>query len=900
MALPSLPQHQDHDPDSESSPIPATPHRSPAISADEPGPHFLDETQPHMMTPLIGRESEIALLLEKWTAAKNGTRQTVLLCGEAGVGKSRLVYTLKTQLTADPHFVMVCKGSPLHTQSALYPIADGLERFLGFSREDSSDKKLNRLEGALHQQALDLKETVPFLAALLSIPLSADRYPPLTLSPEMQKKQSFKTVLAFLVALASRQTVLLIVEDIHWIDPSTMAFLTFLREQTTPARLYTLLTYRPSFVSPWTGNSEQTEITLTRLSPNQGRRMIRNLTGNRALPEAVMEKIVTTTDGVPLFVEELTQMVLESGQLQDRGDHYTFTGPLASLVLPTTLQGALMARLDRLGKAKTIAQMGATIGREFLYDLLRAVSNLDDTTLHAELKRLVSVQLLFQQGTDSKTVYTFKHALIQDIAYQSLQKRDQHRYHQQISHALIERFPDIAASQPELLAQHFFEADMPSEAVDWWIRAGRHALEKSANAEAIGHFETALRLLAHLPNSPENRNRELAVQMGLGPALCATLGYAAAEVERAFGRANKLCRGMGDVPQMFPIQWGLWAFYVVRAALHRAGETAQTMMRIAQAKGNPNLLLEAHFSVGLTHYFLGQPAQALLHLRQVIALDSPERDRSFTYQSGQDAGVCGLTYAGLTLWQLGYLDEAREMSRNAVDLARRINHPFSLAYALNFAGWLGQMCRNTEEAANCSHEEIDLSVKQGFFWVSLGSVIYGWAEAEQGQVDAGLTRIEQGLSAYRGAGARLSQTYQLALWAETLLRAKRPEEGLRRTDEALASIEETGEHFWEGELHRVRGLLTLALPSCRRDDALTSLRKAVEIAQRQQAPMAILRAASDMARIAAGSDEQDEARALLAKTLPLFANTKGDFSDLREARGLFANRTAGSSSASAH
>jgi predicted ATPase len=783
----------------------------------------------------------------------------------------------------------------LHTQSALYPIIDLLERFLRLAPKDPPDRKLDTLENTLRQHHLNLEETVPFLAALLSIPLPADRYPPLILSPEMQKKQSFKAVLTLLFTLSSQQPVLFIVEDIHWIDPSTLELLTLLVEQRTPARLYTLFTYRPVFVPPWTSSLGLTQITLIHLSPDQARLMIHSLANDKALPAEVIQQIVMTTDGVPLFIEEMTRMILESGQLKDRGDRYELIGSLASLALPTTLQGSMMARLDRLGEGKAIAQMGATIGREFLYDLLHAISNLDEAMLNAELKRLVDVQLLYQQGVHPKTIYTFKHALIQDIAYQSLQKSDQNLYHQRISNVMIERFPEIVENQPELLAQHFFEADMPSKAVDWWLRAGHHAIQQSANTEAIGHLEMALRLLANLPDSPENRHRELVAQMSLGPALCATRGYAAVEVERAFGRAYALCQGMSDGLRLFSIQWGLWAFYVVRAELHRAGETAQTMMRAAEAKGDPNLLLEAHFCVGLTHYFLGQPVAAIVHLRKGIALDLPERDRAFTFQSGQDAGVCGLTYAGLTLWQLGHLDEALEMSRKAIDLARRIQHPFSLAYALNFAGWLCQMCRNVEEAKAYSEEEIGLSKKQGFFWVSLGSVIYGWAVAKQGQVDAGLTSIDQGLGAYRGAGARLSQTYQLAIQAEALLRANRAEEGLRLVDEALASMEETGERFWEGELHRLRGLLFLALPSSRRDEALMSLRKAVEIARRQQAPMGILRAAIDLARMAAHSDEKDEARALLAETLSVFPPTKADFPDLCEAKALFADLTTGAS-----
>jgi class 3 adenylate cyclase/predicted ATPase len=853
-----------------------------------------NDTRRGIATPLVGRESEVALLLQRWGRVKNGEGQVVLLSGEGGVGKSRLLQSIREHVEKDAPTRLECRCSPYHMNSALYPVVDLLEYVMGFARKDSPDEKLQKLESTLRQYSSCLQETVPLFAALLSFPLSVDRYPQLTLTPQIQRQKSLEAILAMLLELASQKPMLFIVEDLHWIDPSTIELLTSIVKHGPTACIYTLFTSRPGFVSAWMDYPDLTRITLPRLPASDVESLIKGVTGGKPFPSEVVKQIVSKTDGVPLFVEELTKMVLESGQLRDHGDRYEWVGQLNSLAIPDTLQASLMARLDRLGEGKTVAQIGATIGRQFSYELLHAISDLDDSVLQNALGRLVDAQLLFCQGLHPNTTYIFKHALIQDVAYQSLLGRVRNLHHQRIARVLIDQFPEIAESQPERLAQHFSEGGLASEAVDWWLRAGGRALQKSANVEAIKHLDMALGLLANLPDNPENRNRELKVQMSLGPALCATKGYAAPEVERSFGRANVLCRDMSDASQIFPIQWGLWAFYVVRAAFDKAWETAQTMMRIAEAKGDANLLLEAHFAVGLTDYFQGRPVMALLHLREVIALDSPERDRSFTYQSGQDAGVCGLTYAGLALWQMGAVDEALEHSREAVDLARRIQHPFSLAYALNFAGWLHQMCGNVQEAQVLSDEEIDLSTKQGFFWVTLGLVIRGWAEATRGGTAAGLTMIHQGLGGFRGAGARLSQTYQLAIWAETLLRDGRAEEGLRLTDEALLCVEETGERFWESELHRLRCMLFLALSSSQRQEGLASVRKAVVIARKQASPMGMLRAALCLAKMAADVDERDEAHTLLAEILPTFDN-KTDFPDLCEARVLFTPQKNGAS-----
>jgi class 3 adenylate cyclase len=456
------------------------------------------------LTPLVGREQEIQLLLERWAQVKDGSGQVVLLSGEAGIGKSRLVQVLPEQVAAEPQaWLTPCQCSPYYQHSALYPIIDLLERVaLRFDREESVQQKCSKLEGFLVQYGLRLAETMPLFAALLSLPLSAD-YASLLLPPEQQKQQTLQAFLTILPCIAAQQPVLFVMEDLHWVDPTTLALLSLLVDQGPTARILALLTFRPDFDPPWTGRAHLTEITVNRLPRRQAMEVIRQVVHGKALPPEVVEQVVAKTDGVPLFVEELTKMVLESGLLQEREDHYALTGPLPPLAIPATLHDSLMARLDRLATVKGLAQLGATLGRAFSYELLQAVSRWDEETLRRGLHQLVEAEFLYQQGLPPHATYLFKHALIQDAAYQSLLRSTRQQHHQHIAQVLEARFPDICATQHELLAHHYTEAGVLAQAIPYWQRAGQRALERSANLEAEAHLTKGLEMLATLPDTPE-------------------------------------------------------------------------------------------------------------------------------------------------------------------------------------------------------------------------------------------------------------------------------------------------------------------------------------------------------------------------------------------------------------
>jgi predicted ATPase/class 3 adenylate cyclase len=613
------------------------------------------------LTPLVGWEQEVGLLRERWAQVKDGLGQVVLLNGEAGIGKSRLVQVLQEHVASEPQaWLTPCQCSPYYQNTALYPLIDLLERVaLRFEREESPAQKLRKLEGFLVQYGLPLAETVPLFAALLlpatasaeggaqrvfngapfpatasaeggaqrvfngapfpatasaeggaqrvfngapSLPLGTD-YAPLTGSPEQQKQQTLYALLTILLRIAAQQPVLFVMEDLHWVDPTTLDFLTLLVDQGPTARILVLLTCRPDFSSPWTGRSHLTQVTLARLPRRQAAEMTGQVAHRKALPPEVVEQVVAKTDGVPLFVEELTKMVLESGLLQEREERYELTGPLPPLAIPATLHDSLMARLDRLATVKGLAQLGATLGREFSYELLQAVSPWDEGTLRRGLQQLVEAEFLYQQGLPPQATFLFKHALIQDAAYQSLLKSTRQQYHQHIAQVLEARFPEICEMQPELLAHHLTEAGLYAQAIGYWQKAGQRAIERSANLEAIGHLTTGLDLLKTLPDTPARAQQELALHMALGTALVSAKGLSAPEVEHAYVRARELCQQVGDAPDLFPVLWGLSVTHVQQGKLQIARELAEQCLTLAQHLHDAALLLEAHTIVGSCLYF---------------------------------------------------------------------------------------------------------------------------------------------------------------------------------------------------------------------------------------------------------------------------------------------------------
>jgi class 3 adenylate cyclase len=467
----------------------------------------LDVAVTRGLTPLVGRESEVTLLQERWEQVKAGQGHVVLLMGDAGIGKSRLVQTLKDHVANEPHTCWECRSSEYSQNTALFPLTDLFQRLLQFQSEDTPDEKFGKLEQMLSQYRLPLEESVPLFAPLLSLPIPEDTYPQLQLSPQRQRQKALETLVAILQEHAERQPVLFILEDLHWTDPSTLELLNLVIEQIPTTSILTVLTCRPTFQPSWSHRSYVTEVSVTRLAQPQVARMVERVAGGKTFPDEVLQQIVQRTDGVPLFIEEMTKTVLESGVLKETHEHYELAGSLTTLAIPSTLHDSLMARLDRLMTAKVIAQLGAVMGRQFPYAWLQAVSQLDAATLQRELGRLVEAELVYQRGLPPQATYTFKHALIQDAAYESLLKSTRQQYHQRIAQVLEAQFPETAEAQPELVAHHYTETGLTEQAVGYWQKAGQRAIERSAHMEAISHLTKGLELLQTLPETHERVQR---------------------------------------------------------------------------------------------------------------------------------------------------------------------------------------------------------------------------------------------------------------------------------------------------------------------------------------------------------------------------------------------------------
>ncbi len=845
------------------------------------------------LTPLIGREQEVELLAARWERAKGGEGQVVLVSGEPGIGKSRLVQELKERVgkQGTTHLDIHC--SPYYQNTALYPVVEHLQRLLRLQRDDAPQGKLQKLTNTLAAYQFPESDAVPLLAALLSLSHPAG-YPPLSLSSQKQKQKTLEVLVSWLREEAARQPVLVTCEDLQWADPSTVEFLTLCLDLVPTVRMLALLTFRLEFHAPWKLRPYTTQITLSRLGRRQVEEIVKTVTGGKTLPVPVMRQVVSKTDGVPLFVEELTKMVMESGLLRETAGHYELTGPLLPLAIPATLQDSLMARLDRLAPVKQVAQLGAALGREFSYELIRLLSPFDETTLQKGLTQLVEAELVYQQGLPPQATYIFKHALVQDAAYQSLLKSKRQPIHQQIAQVLEGRFSETRETQPELLAHHYTEAGLLAQAIPYWQRAGERAVQRSAHVEAISHFTKGLMLLQVLPDTPERVQQELLLQISLGSPLMATKGWGATEVERAYARARELCQRVGETPQLFPVLWGMWGFYVMRAQHQTARRLAEQCLSLAQSVQDRDLLIGAHVALGCSFSYMGEFVRTREHLEQGMLLYNPQQHSSLAFlYGGQDPGVTCLSEVAQALWYLGYPDQALTRIHEAVTLAQQISSPFSLGWAVSNAAWISQYRGQVQAILAQAEQVITLSLEQEFpLWLAMATFLRGWALAEQGEHEEGIRQMRQGLATWQATGGELARPTYLALLAETYGRGGQIEEGLGTLTEAFALIEESEERLYEAELYRLKGVLTLqsrvqGRASSVQKEAEKYFHKAIEIARNQQAKSLELRVVMSLARLWQSGGKRNEARQILADIYGWF--TEGfDTADLQQARTLLA------------
>jgi class 3 adenylate cyclase/tetratricopeptide (TPR) repeat protein len=796
-------------------------------------------------TPLVGREDEIALLMRRWQQAEGGDGCAVLIAGEPGIGKSRIAQAVSERLNTQPHTRLRYFCSPHHQDSALYPSITQLERAAGFRRRDTAEQRLDKLRAVLAQGTNDLSEAVPLLAALLSIQ-TGDRYPTLKLTPQKRKERTLQTLVAQVEGLADRQPVLIVFEDLHWSDPSTQELLDLLIERVPRLRVLVLLTFRPEFTPPWIGAPHVIQLSLDRLPPASGTEMITRLTGGKALPREITDQIVKRTDGVPLFIEELTKSVLESGLLKEADGRYASSGPISDVAIPMTLHASLLARLDRLAPTREVAQIAAALGRQFSYELMSAVAQMPQTQLRDGLGQLVSAELMFQRGAPPDAEYTFKHALVQDAAYSTLLRSRRQQLHGRIAIVLESKFPDIVTSQPALVAQHCAEAGLTEKAVDYWLRAGQQALAKCAISEAAAQLRKGLTVLSSIQDSAARREQELNLQITLGKALLALKGYAAVESGEAFVRARQLCEELGQSAQLGHILYGQFVFHLIRGELAPAEQFAKEISALGDA-GNDDARKYLGLSLsGCVCWWLGRFTDAQSYYNRALPLWNPiYRARA---SAPHDAYVAHLIYLSEVLLCLGHFTQARSRREEALVEARQLS-PYNLVYALRHA-WYGDWAtdQSPKKMLRSADEMLAISREQGFpMFLGVGNIMRGWCLCAEGRSEEGIQLMLQGIDSYAATGAVLVMPFYLMTLAQAYGTASKPQEGLDRLDQASKLVEISQECWAVAEMHRLRGTLLLSLQD--QDAGEKSYRQALEVARGQNAKLWELRAATSLASL---------------------------------------------------
>jgi class 3 adenylate cyclase/predicted ATPase len=784
--------------------------------------------------PMLGREQELELLLESWRQTQEGFGQSVLIRGEPGIGKSRLIQAFTDSLGDRESFVFTCQCSAYHNTSALYPIIDLLSNVVDLQRDDTDIQKLDKLARSVARTDPSLSDFLPFLAETMGI--SATNLDSLaTMDPQEKRQRVFVGLVQWVLALAARKPIVLVVEDLHWADDSTLVLLELLVQQAEAARILLVLTFRPGFKAREALQARSTQLALHRLSPSHCLSMVTYVAGGKDLPTPLLTEILARTDGIPLFVEELTKAIIKSGLLQESYGRYELSGPIPASAIPVTLRDSLTARLDLVSEAKPIAQLAATLGRTFDFTTLLVISASDPTLLENSLTELVQSEFLSQHGIPPDATYSFRHALIQEAAYESLLKRDRQAHHRRIAQTLESSFRKLVDAQPEVIAVHYAGAGLTERAVEFWEIAGRKAGMRSANVEAMAHFSNALQYIATLPRIAARKERELGLLVAMGAQLLITKGNAAPEVLTVYNRALRLSEEVGDTPLLFKTLYGLLVFHIVRGELSEAVPIGERLLTQAEQANDPEFLLQAHRPMGLCRLYLGQFIAARHHLQTALALYEPDRDQTHRFEYGSDPGVLARCNLSWVEWFLGYADRALEYCNDAVEHAKQLAHPHSLGFALSFLASLHQFRGEPREAQTISEMIIDLAQDRALpYWAAWGAMVHGWAIAKQGSAEQGIAELERALDAYSATGAELMKPYGLALLAEAKALSGARVEGLRLANLAAVEAQKRNIRFYEAEIHRLRADLMQKLKEQPRE-VQQVFNRAMSIAKEQEA-----------------------------------------------------------------
>jgi class 3 adenylate cyclase/predicted ATPase len=856
-----------------------------------------EAVRPRRLANFVGRDREAAVLDECWRRTCQGDGQIVLISGEPGIGKSRFSVRFSERIADQPHTRLRYQCSPYHTSSALFPVIEQLKRAARLMPDDPLETQLDKLEALLAQATADITRAAPLLAALLSLPFG-DRYRPISPSASQQRRQTMTALLDQLEGLARQQPVVLLYEDVHWADATSLELLDLTIERMRHLPVLVMVTYRPEFEPIWIGLPDAVVITLGRLNPAQVRHMVGQLAGGKTLPKQVVARIVAKTDGVPLFVEELTKTVLESGVLIEEGERYRLDGVLPALAIPVTLQDSLMARLDRLSPVKEIAQVGATIGREFGYELLHVVTRCDRSTLDDALAQLERAELLFRTGSPTDPHYSFKHALVQDAAYESLLKSQRVVLHYRIASALCERFSATVETQPELVAHHFTEAGMHDEAVEWWSKAGERAQHRWAFAEASAHFRQAIDLGDRLTGEIAKQRRQLRLLIACGQALIAGSGHGAEETTESFRRARTLADEIGDPDGELAALYGLWAGSNVRGELASARELASAFLQRAERQPNSPETGVGHWMVGMTHFMAGELMSAREHLEQAVTRYDPERDRMLRYRFGQDPGVAAMFQLAMVLFLLGDVARARTVADDGLAVALETNHVPTIACGYGchclFSGMGYNEARSEQSAAGLFELSREHDLRS--IWMGIGTFFHGWMDCLDNNRQVGLARMRDGVAYFRERGFALYRTLLCVRLAMTEAAAGEVQAALATLDAALADCERTGHRWYQAEVYRAQADILLVRQTAVDLPVVEALyMRAAAVAREAGARVLQLRAALGLARLHYADGDN---RAVESQLAPIVAAFELDVElpEVLEATRLLGRRTSSISS----
>ncbi|MEH6546584.1 MAG: adenylate/guanylate cyclase domain-containing protein [Sneathiella sp.] len=838
-----------------------------------------EAAQATTLTEFVGRTTELQLLIDRWELAKAGEGQVVLVSGDAGMGKSRLIQALRETVTQDDSFQTQLQASPYHINTPLYATVRNLRHAIGFQHTDDQDTRLDKLESFFRNGMEVADETLAAFADLFGLGYE-NRYGTFDLAPEERKDLILSTLIDRIVYLSRRRPFLFVTEDAHWGDPTAEEMIERVVARMTDEKILLIVTHRPEWESSFRHQSHVASLQLTRLGKSQGAAIIRGLIGEDT-PGDIVDRILKRTDGIPLYIEELTRSLAESGL------------DLADENIPTTLAALLLARLDRLGpESKMVAQIGSAIGREFAHDLLRTVSGKSEKMLAAELEQLKQSGLIHQANSGTTLTYAFKHALVQDAVYQSLLRETRQDFHQRIADYLEGQYQEGIQVQLELLAHHYTEAGQVQKSVSYWQQAGKQAISVSSNQEAIAHLTRGRELINLLTPNIERDRLELDFCLALGPAYMSTRGLASPDAEEVYLQARKLCLSVKEAALSFQAEWGLWLVYQQRGQIDLALSQTNEVLALAETqKENTDYLLQAYHAAWTTELFVGNISSCQAYVQDGTSIYDLAKHRShaFTY-GGHDPGVCAKTTASEALCLLGFADQGVQNAAEGVSLAEKLSHPFTLAMAQYFMAQVHQYRRDAEAVLPHALATIKMCEAHGFeSFRAQATVQLGWAIAKTGEAETGIAKIREGLIAWQATGTGMRRPYFLALLADALADAGHHDEGLSIIAEAETLIEDSGETRWQAETVRLKAIL-MGRVGASAADVEATLSNALEISIKQGALWLQLRVATSLARHWNLHDRADEASELLLPILAKFSESF-DTPDLIEAKGLLSELT---------